>query len=70
MMGEGSGVGADLVLYLSLSFFTSIHRSKDLFMLCNFCSLCLGLCPLGFDFYVLFGLISLSFLDFDFSMFF
>ena len=66
MMGEGSGVGADLVLYLSLSFFVSIHRSKDLFVLCNFCSLC----PLGFDFYVLFGLISLSFLDFDFSMFF
>ena len=39
-------------------------------MLCDFYSLCLGLCPLGFDFSVLFGLISLSFLDFDFSVFF
>ena len=39
-------------------------------MLCDFCRLCLGLCPLGFDFSVLFGLISLSFLDFDCSVFF
>ena len=39
-------------------------------MPCDFCSLCLGLCPSVFDFFVLFGLISLSFLDFDFSTFF
>ena len=35
-------------------------------MLCDFCSLFLGLCPLGFDFSVFFGLISLSFLGFLF----
>ena len=48
MMGEGSGGGVGLVLYRS--FFISIHRSDVLFVLCDFCSLYLGLCPLGFDF--------------------
>ena len=48
MMGEGSGGGVGLVLYRS--FFISIHRYDVLFVLCDFCSLYLGLCPLGFDF--------------------
>ena len=52
MMGEGSGGGVGLVLYLS--FFVSIHGSEFLFVLCDLCSLCLGLCPLGFDFCVFF----------------
>jgi len=70
MVGEESGGNAGLVLSLSFKLILwwqgkglHSHRFEVLFVLFDFCRFCLGLCPLGFDFYVLLGFDSLLSLD-------